>query len=260
MARLLVGDTWYEKVSPTSFFEFEYADLVASRAPLIFPDHYVVPFKKTVESEDGRATPDLALIERNYRKWWVVEIELSHHSLSGHVLPQIRNLSNANYGPDIAQYLSEQSGSLDSTSVEAMMRGSQPKVLVVVNEQVPDWVRMLSPHGALVAVVEVFRSDRNRHVFRLNGDFPEVPGDEVSILRSDPHMSRLMIVESPGGLEPTATGHLLIEFEGAVTEWTMVAAKDRVWLSPLRANPLAPGQRYILLKGEDGRLKVQEAR
>lgn len=260
MARLLIGDEWYEKVSSTSFFEFEYANLVASRAPLIFPEHYVVPFKKAVESEDGRATPDLALIESNYRKWWVVEIELSHHSLSAHVLPQVRSLSNANYGADIAQYLSQQSSSLDSASVEVMLKGSQPKVLVVVNENVPEWVRVLSPYGALLAVVEVFRSDRNRYVFRLNGDFPEAPGNEVSILRSEPNMPRLMIVESPGGLEPTTTGHFLIEFDGAVTEWTAVSAKDRVWLSPLRANPLAPGRRYVLLKGDDGRLRVQEAR
>jgi hypothetical protein len=39
-------------------------------------------------SEYGSKKPDLALIDRDYRAWWVVEVELAHHSLHHHVLPE----------------------------------------------------------------------------------------------------------------------------------------------------------------------------
>lgn len=130
----------YDSVSSNSFYEFEYENVILDRASLLFPEYHAVPFKKRVESETGRAIADLALIERSYRKWWVVEIELSHHSLSGHVLPQVDILANANYGTDIAQYLASRSSDLDIGSLENMMRGSQPLVVVIVDRYLPDWV------------------------------------------------------------------------------------------------------------------------
>lgn len=112
----------------------------------------------------------------------------------------------------------------------------------------------------MLTVVEIFRSERNRHAFRLNGDYPSAPGHEISTVRLDPVIPRLVIVESPAGLESPDDGQLLIDFEGATTKWTKVAASDKVWLSPIRSNPLEPGLRYALIKGEDGRLKLERFR
>ena len=260
MARLLIGNESYRSVSSTAFFEFEYENLILSRAQGLFPEHYALPFKKQVESETGRGMPDLALIEKSYRRWWVVEIELAHHSLWQHVVPQVAVLANANYGHDVADYLSQQSTDLDLASLDSMLRGSQPQVLVIVNRYVAEWVQPLSRYGALLAVIEVFRSQRNRHVLRLNGEYPVASGNEVSRLRFDPLMPRLMIVESPAGLESPPDGRILIEFQGAITEWTKVTTRDKVWLSPIRSNPLSPGQKYALVKGVDGRLRLQRAR
>jgi hypothetical protein len=140
-----------------------------------------------------------------------------------------------------------------------MMRGSQPQILVIVNQYVPGWVQPLSAYSARLTVVEVFRSDRNRHVVRLNGDYPSAPGNEISTVRLDPLMPRLVIIESPAGLE-SGDALLLIEFEGSTTEWTRITASDKVWLSPRRSNPLEPGHRYALVKSEDGRLKFESVR
>jgi hypothetical protein len=260
MAKLLIDGVLYQSLSSTAFFEDEYEILVLRGCASLFPQHYAVPFKKLVESEDGRAMPDLALIEKSYRKWWVVEIELAHHSLTRHVLPQVAVLANAVYARDVATYLSQQSNELHPPSLENMMKGSQPQVLVIANSLVPDWVQPLSSYGALLAAVEVFRSDRNKHALRLNGACPRELGDEISTLRFDPLIPRLMIVDSPGGLQSSSDKRLLIELDGAITEWTVIPTKDRVWLSPVKANPLVPGHKYALLKDDDGRLKLQPVR
>jgi len=260
VAKLIVGRREYQSISSTAFYESEYEALVLGNAHLLFPDHVVVPFKPLVESEFGRAKPDLALIDRRYRKWWVVEVELAHHPLAGHVLPQIAVLADAEYGAGVATYLSLQSSDLDSGRLENMMRGSQPQVLVVVNKAVPQWLQPLSAYGAILAIVEVFRSDRNEHALRMNGDYPDIPTDLVSTLRFDPNMPRLMIVDSPGALDIAGHGAFEIDFEGSITEWTRITTRDRVWLNPLKTNPLPMGQRYALTRGDDGQLRLEKAR
>lgn len=257
MARILIGKEWYYGLSSTAYFEVEYENLILSRAAELFPQHHAVPFKKLVESEGGRAIADLALIEKEYRKWWVIEVELAHHSLFGHVVPQVNVLSNANYGEEVAIYLAGQSPQLDANSVRVMMKGHQPEVFVVVNQPVPGWISPLSVYGVRVAVIEVFRSDRNRHVLRINGEYPEPPGDSVSVLRSDPALPRLMMVDSPASLPGTSGDRIQIEYQGNVTEWTRIDARNRVWLAPVKDNPLSTNVKYELIKTTDGKLHVQ---
>jgi hypothetical protein len=259
MPKLIIGKQEYFAVSSAAFFESEYEALVMNKAELLFPDYHIVPFKPTVQAELGRAKPDLALIDKRYRKWWVVEVELSHHPLGGHVLPQIAVLATAEYGADIARYLGLQSSNLDQVSLNEMMKGMQPQVLVIVNKVMPDWIQPLSLYGALVAVVEVFRSEKNEHALRLDGDYPEVPTNWISSLRFDPHIPRMMIVDSPAALA-APEGRLEIVFEREVTEWTKIATKDRVWLSPVKSNPLEIGSRYALSQGDDGRFRFVKTR
>ena len=52
-----------------------------------------------------------------------------------------------------------------------MVKGAQPRVVVVVNEDVPAWTQPIRNAGGEVLVVEVFRSLRNRHSFRVIGEY-----------------------------------------------------------------------------------------
>src|SRR6266481_6307133 len=97
MARILLGDEWFEEMASTSLYETEFENILFQEAVRIFPEYHPVPFKTIVLSDDGDAKADFALIHRDYRSWWVVEAEMGHHSLDHHVLPQIRCLSRATY-------------------------------------------------------------------------------------------------------------------------------------------------------------------
>jgi hypothetical protein len=260
VARLLLGKESFTSVSSTAFFESEYEAIILSRAAEIFPEYWAAPFKFTVESEKGKAKADLALIQREYKNWWVVEVELAHHPLGGHVLPQVDKLANAKYGADVAEYLKAQLSGLDLEAVRRMLKGRQPQVVVVVNRGVPTWNDALSGLGALLMIVEVFRSDRNVHVLRINGDYPEAPVDVLSRLRPDPAMPRLFIVDSPGAIDTPADQRLELEFDGAITEWTRVDTASRVWLSPVVSNPLAVERQYVIVRSEDNRLVIQDER
>src|SRR5687768_12685725 len=138
MGRILVHGVWYDQLADAALYEVEYERIVVDHAPSLFPQFRVVPFKCTVEAEDEDSKqPDLALISHDYRDWWVVEVELAHHDFDGHVLPQVRTLARGIYGDSHAAHLCRKAPDLDRERIESMMKGRQPKVLVVLNAPRP---------------------------------------------------------------------------------------------------------------------------
>src|SRR5438876_880227 len=167
MARLLVGSDWFEPLDERALCEREFERVVLQKTPCLFPGRIPALFKKTVYSDDGAARPDYALIEVQYRNWWVVEVEMGNHSLEGHVLPQVAVLARAQYGEDEAEYLAGRSSELDLAKLVDLMKGELPRVLVVVNEARPGWRSPLQAYSAQLAVFEAFRSDRNQYIYRF---------------------------------------------------------------------------------------------
>jgi hypothetical protein len=259
MARLLVDGERYDGLASAALLEHEYEAIVLDRSHAVFPDFTVVPFKKTVRYEGEPRKADLALIDPGYRSWWVCEVEMAHHSFENHVLPQVVVLAHASYGVADAAWLAQREGNLDRAALEDMMRGAQPGVVVVVNAPMPEWVEPLRQHNALLMVLEVFRSSRNRLILRQNGVEPTNIGDLVSRCRIDPAMPRMLILESPVAL-PADEDPFHIEFAGGSSEWRVIRAADRAWLSPVRGSPFPTAVPFLdLVKTTEGRLAFRVA-
>ncbi len=261
MARLIARGERYESVSPGSLFEADYESLLLANAGELYPTSHLVPYKKIVTSEYGSAMPDLALIDRRYRKWWVVEVELSSHSLRDHVEPQVAVLATADYGREDAAYLGEKHQHLSKEALREMMMGTSPGVLVLVNEPCPSWSSLLGKWEAQIGVVEVFRSQTNREVLLIDGDHPEPLQDIVSVCRVDPLMRQSLIIDSPASVTELQSGRLTIATEGGRSVWRRVDSADRVWLMPLRRYPL-PTQvnSFLLIRDQEGELSLVPAR
>jgi hypothetical protein len=255
MPRLLLRGEWYDPVSPESIYEKDFERLLLAQAEALYPSYRLVPFKRTVQSRAGTGIPDLALIDKEYRSWWVVEVELGHHPLRQHVEPQVEIFTTAAYGESEAAFLAAKNHELDYAALREMMRGAPPRVLVLVNRAVPSWASSLSQWGALTGVVEMFRSARNNVILRINGEHPQDLGGFLSICRADPYMPRSLIVDSPAALRVGAGEVLRIEIEDGVSEWTRLDSKDRVWLIPLDRCPLPSGRKtFVLSRRGDGSL------
>ena len=251
--RLLVKEEWFETVSSEGEYESDFESIVLSKSSILFPEYYTLLFKMPVESENGRRIPDLVLVDRKYRHWWVVEVEMAHHSLNGHVLPQVDVFTHGKYGEEHKEYLIARSKALDPTALADMIKGAQPRVLVIVNRNVPNWIRPIQSIGGLVSIVEVFRSGRNDHILRVNGDYPSADAEEVvSTCRLDDLMPRLLQIDSPAALGVAPGDRLTIGFAGGFTEWERIDSADRVWLIPVKRNPLSAGQTYVILRNARG--------
>jgi hypothetical protein len=238
--RILVEGTWYDALATSALIEAEYERVLAAHADILYPDFHFVPFKVRVESSSGAKKADYVLIDKEYRRWWVVEVELAHHSLDNHVLPQVEVLSNGTYGKEHALHLASQSPELDLAMLEDMMLGGQPGVLVIVNADSEEWRRYLSFYGVDMAVIEIFRSANLDYAFEAQGARPIVEQDLVTICRRDPLLRRLFLVQAPAALGIAAEERMTVEFNGATTDWRRIDSADKVWLAPVGPSPVPP--------------------
>lgn len=257
MARILLGETFFEELAPGSMIEADFERIVVSRGRLIFPQFFVVPFKPSVASDDDIAKPDLALVDQDYRDWWVVEVESIRHPLYTHVLPQVRTLASACYGDAEAMALCNECHELDRARVTEMMKGRQPRVLVLVDAKKAGWPEAMRALDAELIVLQVFRSNRNEHAFRIDGDLPAVKYSVVSDCSFDAYVPRFLLVHSPAMLGIPQGQAIKIKYGEYVTDWKRVDSQDRVWLAPTNQNPLERGQSYQILKNEAGMLEFR---
>lgn len=258
MTRLRFRDEWFYLVSDNAFFETELEALVVQNSGLLRDGAIVVPFKTTVTAPGlPPRRPDLVLLDPLYRYWWVIEVELIGHSLHGHVIPQIQTFVEGHYGEPHIAALIRQSQDLDERKLRAMMLGDPPEVVVISNRLDLGWQDSLSKSGAHLAALCVFRSDKNRDIFVLDGALPE---SHLSCLtRIVPtKIDRMFRILSPGALVEWGANDLTILVHDRPTVWTrMITATDSFLFSPLEVE-LDPNVGYAIYEHEQGALRLRE--
>ncbi|MCO6450265.1 MAG: hypothetical protein J5I90_05695 [Caldilineales bacterium] len=258
MARILIDGKWFEQVEPSTFSETELEARVILHAPSIYPEYYVLPFKQTVESEYGRAIPDLVFVAKNYREWKIVEIEMGYHNLNGHVEPQVQKLAAADYGVREATYLYKSNRLLDLDKTKNLLRKTEPQVLVIVNQSKEDWVKPLVKYGAILAIFELFRSDDDIEIFRVNGEYPTQIIDTISQCAFHPITPQFLEVQTPNNLNLPRRGRVKLRYNNCMTEWERVDAEGKVWLSPVGRNPLNDRHSYEIFRQSDTSLVLRK--
>src|ERR1700723_1024466 len=82
----------FRQLGPTAFSEIEFEAEVVRALTCLLPNYFCGVFAGSFLLDDERRSADLALIHKTLSHWFVVEVELASHSLSAHVLPQVRCL------------------------------------------------------------------------------------------------------------------------------------------------------------------------
>lgn len=253
-----MGHEWYDSLSVEALFEADFEDMLLAKSSDLYPTFFLVRFKARVSSEFGVGAPDLALIDQEYRGWWIVEVELGSHSLNHHVQRQVEIFSTATYGSNEVAHLLAQKPDLDTVRLKDLMLGAAPRVLVLVNEPKPGWSAPLARWDALIGVVEIFRSETNQLVLRVNGQHPEPAPDIVSLVRTDTLLPSLLIVDSPAGLGIQADETINISYRGGTSTWRRLDSSNRVWLVSTGRSPLrAEDQVLELTRTRDGNLLLR---
>ena len=259
MARVYFNQTWFESVRSESWNEADYEQVVMNNAGILFPQWIAVPFKTNVVGDDGTIKqPDIALIDRSYRRWCVVEVELASHHFVNHVAPQVEAFRTAKYDNEHAEYLHRKQPSLDLARLKAMVAGEPPQIVVVVDRPDTDWKRRLKHMDIALTIVEPFRGPGTHTLLRINGEAPDLPGNVLTRL-SRTQLRRLWKVHSPAALPPSGEDNTLDVFvESAPTRWKVTRLATGVLVTPLWVGDILRGWKGVdLVRHDDGSLSIQ---
>jgi hypothetical protein len=261
VAKILLNGIWYTPVDSASMYESKYESKILHNSEYLFPGYFCFPFKKQVESIYGTGIPDLVLVDRDYREWIIVEVELEHHGLKGDVLDQVVKFASGNYSKSHADYLLDRHEVLDRDKLTALICGTQPRISIFVPVQKPEWWRILLQYNATIAVIEVWEDDTGRNLLRINGDQPTAKSSEfLTNLFRDRNLTKGLKVENPAVLPQT--DDIRIAFNGLFSEWVIIKSKSTAWLMPKGKYPLddVSALSFRLTKSESDGFQLEENR
>jgi len=262
MARILVtsDQSWYDELAViTSYYESEFERKIRQHIAYVFPDYHTISFKLKVEAEMREPKiPDLVMISKEYKDWWIVEVELSGHSLD-HVKDQVIVFSEGTYNRfRVAEYISDKCKKeididIDIEKLKELIKNQQPKVLVIVDEPKPEWETKLSKYGTNICVFQVFKNIKGDESFRLDGKYPEVAHSE-SHCRYHDKMPNMLVVLSPEILDIHENEDMEINYNGKTIKWKRIDDNGSVFLKLIGGiNPVPTNKTYVLFKDAHNR-------
>lgn len=257
MAKIIRHGLVYEEISLTMFSEREVQDAISSRADLIFPGYYYCPFSATISVEDDSAQPDFVLIEKEYRIWYIGEVEMVRHSLTGHVLRQVRIFLRGDYNEKHVDHILNKRPDLDAGRLQLLIDNVQPTVLVMADKLDDVWKSVIREEGAKLAVFEMFRHGQADLIFRVNGDTPETLGRIISLCQLDRSLPRLLLLETPSGVPAVNGQRIELEYEGIISECVYMIGEGKGWLNPVGHLNLPQNARFALSLVGNNRLRME---
>jgi len=118
--------------TPASEAQFE--EQVLRVASQIMPNYKIANWKPLIRDWEGHAArPDLVMISHDLDNWYVIEVELASHSVSGHIAPQLATLRKGVYDRNLVPSLKNAFPSENTESLTRMV-GRDPGLLCIVDQ------------------------------------------------------------------------------------------------------------------------------
>lgn len=146
--------------------EFEY--LAAKAITCAYPGYRCVTFGGAFVFEGRTSRPDLALIAHDFSHWFVIEVELVTHSLTLHVLPQLRAFRYGEPQADCASILSRRLD-ISTSRAQTLVQHVPRSVVVVANKRNSEWQMALRGLDVLMLIVSVYDSNQGQVAFEIEG-------------------------------------------------------------------------------------------
>jgi hypothetical protein len=232
--------------------------LVKEELNRLLPDFFVVPFKAPIEStEYGTRIPDLAVVSRTLNAWCLVEVELSHHSLTGHVVPQIQCFADGKYTEYHARHIAESIRGAPLDTLTRMITYTRPQIYVIADSHQSiekGWDEELQAVGASLIIMETFSNEHDDVCLMITGSLPKSLSEVEIFLRKHSYLNALYCLEPPDFLRRHHSGQLSIEYEGSIYN-AQIVATDTEAIVFLRPSPhLLSNRKYRLAISSDNRL------
>lgn len=268
MARLLVpvNNSWFDELSIiAAYYESEFEKTLKAHIEEVFPDYITISYKKKITAENREPKiPDLAMINRDYRDWWIVEVELADHDFFTHVIPQVEVFANAELNAyETTDYIirkiaEEEKPAVDRNRLLSLIRNENPKVLVIVDEPKPEWEKYLLKYDTKLCVFQVYKDTNGKEAYRINGSYPE-------IIEFDSHcvfhksLSNTLEIKNGIVLSDINDEEIKIWYNKKITLWKRLSiSSNSILLKAVGMNQLPVNESYVLCRNTQNQLTIKQ--
>lgn len=139
--------------------EQQFEEQVLRVVSQIMPNYKAAGWKPLVKDLHGHgAKPDIAIVSNEIDDWYVVEVELASHSVSGHIAPQLETLGNGIYDRSLVPSLQQ---AFPGVGTETLTRLTtrDPGLLCIVDQYTEPISRTCRSSGFDLAVLEPYYGD-----------------------------------------------------------------------------------------------------
>ena len=144
----------FEPRLPITEREFEMQVLRVSRE--LMPGFKTSSWKPLIRDWHGHgAQPDLAMLSHDLESWYVIEVELASHSVSGHIAPQLETLRHGVYDGSLVPSLLKAFPTEDEEALTRMTR-REPGLLCIVDQYTDRIWRTCRDTGFELVVLEPY--------------------------------------------------------------------------------------------------------
>lgn len=231
--------------------EFEY--IVAKALMCVYPDYRCAVFNGGFRFYNEVSRPDLALIAKDYSHWFVIEVELTSHSLTRHVLPQIRAFQYGTPEPDCVSVLTRETG-LPEAQVRTFLSVVPRSVAVIANKRNRDWEIALDSHQVQYLAVSAYRSSTGIEAIEIDG--------RLSVLKE--HLGYGVFFATDRSLRFPKTvnlpnGEIMIDDgNGVGSIWVVSRDTQYAWIMRGIGTPDLPNEGTIqLIREHGGRISIR---
>lgn len=244
------GEGRLEMDDPDRAAEVEFEATVAQALMCAYPKYECLVFNGGFRHHGEVSKPDLALVAKDFSHWFVIEVELTSHSLEGHVLPQIRRLVYGDPEPDCETILSREMG-IEKGQAATIVKRVPYRVAVVANKANDEWKRSLAALEAQMLSVLAFRSASGKRVLEVEGSL-DLTESSIGFAEYSATDRALRLLASAA----LDTGQVQIyDSNGGASLWTVTEVNGRKWMSKNVGTPdLVHGSRAQLIRSRDGRI------
>ena len=242
-------------------YESEFTSIVKTQLAKFLPTFSIVNFAPLVTGDAGvRRKPDLALIDRNYAMWAVVEVELESHPLEHHVVPQVQAFVTGRYGESHADLIYEKDPRLNLESLRNLIAYVPPEVLVVVNSRSVlkyGWSVLESDHSAHLTFIESFRSEDDDVVFALSGYIPAPQPSEIISLKKHMMLNALVCAQ-PMNVPAEIPDEIRLYWLDRPYSWRVLRTMDTVVFLPPGGITVREDRNYEVRQIGEGEFHLRE--
>jgi hypothetical protein len=217
-----------------------------------YPNHHCVLFGGRFEYEGRFHCPDLALVAADFSHWFVIEVELFHHSFDGHVFPQVSAFRYGTPQQDCQVSLAKGLG-IDLSRAATLIAKVPRSVAVIVNAHHQRWRYALEAHSIQYVVMTVYGSNGSGYGIEMDGDLrATIESLGFGVYSATDSLIRLPRVAA------LADGPLqIVGPEGALGEWKVQRDDINAWVIKVKGVADIPDQARIQLVKADGRVSIR---